>query len=207
MEKTVERYREHPEITTWQVENEPFLTFFGECPEFRRGFLDEEIAFVRELDPSRPILLTDSGELSTWYPAAKRGDIFGTTMYRKIHKPGIGYYTYPIGPNFFRFKEKVVRLLTDQDHFIVIELQAEPWASGWVGDVSLEEQFRTMDERQLRDIVTYAKRVRFPEIYLWGAEWWYWLKEKKDYPAVWETAREVFRESRGGDMTGSVDGR
>mgnify|MGYP001184729919 CR=1 FL=1 len=207
MEKTVERYRNHSEITTWQVENEPFLVFFGECPQFRRGFLDEEIAFVRKLDPSRPILLTDSGELSTWYPAAKRGDMFGTTMYRKIHKPGIGYYTYPIGPNFFRFKEKIVRLLTNQERFIVIELQAEPWANGWVGDASLQEQFRTMDEHQLRDIVTYAKRVRFPEVYLWGAEWWYWLKEKKDYPAVWETAREIFRGSRGSATAETADNR
>lgn len=193
--KTVDRYRDHTEITTWQVENEPFLVFFGECPQFRRGFLDEEIAFVKKLDPSRPILLTDSGELSAWYPAAKRGDVFGTTMYRKIHKPGVGYVTYPIGPNFFRFKEKAVRLLTDQERFIVIELQAEPWANGWVGDAPLEEQFKTMDEHQLRDIVTYAKRVRFPEVYLWGAEWWYWLKEKKDHPEVWETARELFQSS------------
>ena len=63
-----------------------------------------------------------------------------------------------------------------------------------MADVSLTEQFRTMDEHKLRENVLYAQQVGFPEIYLWGAEWWYWLKEKKGYPAVWETAKELFHE-------------
>ena len=191
--KTVERYKDRASVITWQVENEPFLVFFGDCPAFDAAFLDEEIAFVRKLDPSRPILLTDSGELSLWYQAAKRGDIFGTTLYRHIWKSGFGYVTYPIGPNFFRFKEGMVRAFSKQENFIVIELQAEPWANGWVGSVSLEEQFKTMDETKLRENVEYAKRVGFPEIYLWGGEWWYFLKEKRDYPAVWTTGKELFQ--------------
>jgi hypothetical protein len=193
--KTVTRYKDRPEITTWQVENEPFLVFFGECPPLRIGFLDQEIALVRSLDPSRPVMLTDSGELSIWLPAAKRADIFGTTMYRKIYKPGFGYFTYPLGPNFFLFKEAFVRLFSDQDRFVVIELQAEPWASGWVANVPIEEQFRTMNPDLLRQNVEYAKRVGFPEIYLWGAEWWYWLREKHGMPETWDTARELFRKS------------
>ncbi len=191
LERTVERYRDRGEIVTWQVENEPFLTFFGECPPLQKEFLEQEVALVKNLD-TRPVLLTDSGELSLWFRAAKRGDVFGTTMYRHIYKDGIGYFTYPVGPNFFLFKEWLTRLLTDQEHFLVIELQAEPWANGWVGTLPLEEQFRTMDEKKLQENVEYAKRVGFPEIYLWGGEWWYFLKTKKDYPAVWETAKELF---------------
>lgn len=194
MKATVERYRDRGVIATWQVENEPFLVFFGECPPLDVDFLEEEVALVHTLDPTRPVLLTDSGELSIWYRAAKRGDMFGTTMYRMIYKGGWGYVTYPIGPNFFRAKEALVRLLTDQEHFSVIELQAEPWASGWVANVPLEEQFITMNERLLEENVTYARRVGFEDIYLWGGEWWYWLKVKKDYPAVWEKGRELFRQ-------------
>ena len=194
MHVAVERYRDNPTIKVWQVENEPFLVFFGQCPPFRREMLDREIVYVKQLDPSRPILTTDSGELSLWYQAAHRGDQFGTTMYRHIHKKGYGYFTYPLGPNFFIAKEWLVRLLTHQENFSVIELQAEPWASGWVAGVPLSEQFLTMDEAKLRENVEYAQRVGFPEIYLWGAEWWYWLKEKQRYPAVWDTARELFHE-------------
>lgn len=193
MGKTVERYKENSTVTTWQVENEPFLVFFGECPPFEKGFLDQEVAFVKSLDTTRPVLLTDSGELSLWYGAAKRGDIFGTTMYRHIwSKHTGGYFTYPLGPNFFIAKEWLVRIFANQQHLIVIELQAEPWASGWIADIPLAEQFKTMDEHKLRENVEYARRVGFPEVYLWGGEWWYWMKEKKDYPALWEEGRRIF---------------
>lgn len=192
--RTVNRYKNNHTVEMWQVENEPFLIFFGICPKFDKNFLDQEIALVKSLDSTRKVLTTDSGELSLWYSAAKRGDIFGTTLYRHIYKSGIGYFTYPIGPNFFKTKEWLARLLTDQENFIVIELQAEPWTSQLITDAQLEEQFRTMDETKLKENIDYAKRVGFPEVYLWGGEWWYWLKTKKNYPAMWETGRELFQQ-------------
>lgn len=194
VENVVERYGGHPEIEMWQVENEAFLPFFGICPELDVAVLDREIALVRSLDPIRPILMSDSGELSAWISAADRGDVFGTTMYRDIYKPEVGYFRYPIGPNFFRFKEWITRLITDQENFYVIELQGEPWGPGWIGHMPLSEQFKTMNETRLRDTVQYAQRVGFPRIYLWGAEWWYWLREKQAYPAVWNEAKKLFNE-------------
>ncbi|OGI15217.1 MAG: hypothetical protein A3E38_02870 [Candidatus Moranbacteria bacterium RIFCSPHIGHO2_12_FULL_54_9] len=197
MGKTVERYKDYRTVVMWQVENEPFLVLFGKCPPFESEFLDQEIAFVKSLDTTRPILLTDSGELSFWLSAAKRGDVFGTTMYRHIWSRYVGgYFTYPIGPNFFLAKERLVRTFTQQRNFIVIELQAEPWASNWLPNVPLEEQFRTMDESKLRENVDYAKRVGFSEAYLWGGEWWYWLKEKKGYSAVWDEGKKLFSEQQ-----------
>jgi hypothetical protein len=188
---TVERYRNDTTIVKWQVENEPFLSF-GVCPEFDVNFLDKEVALVKKLD-MRPIVLTDSGELSLWYGAASRGDEFGTTLYRDIYSEKVGgYFEYPIGPNFFRFKEKMIRIFTHQKNFMVIELQGEPWASGWIVDVSLEEQARTMNAQRLVENVDYARRVGFHDIYLWGGEWWYWMKVKKNSPAVWETGKELF---------------
>jgi hypothetical protein len=193
--KTAGRYKDRTEIRMWQVENEPFLKF-GNCPPLDVSLLEQEIALVKQIDASRPVLVTDSGELSLWVSAAKRGDVFGTTMYRDIWKEGWGHFEYPLGPNFFLTKALLVRIFTEQRNMIVIELQGEPWAPGWVANVSLEEQFRTMNENRLRENVEYARRVGFPEIYLWGGEWWYWLKEKKDYPAVWEEAKRIFQESR-----------
>lgn len=194
MTKTVERYKADTVITKWQVENEPFLPF-GICPPFDVSFFEQEIALVKSLDPTRPILLTDSGELSLWYGAASRGDEFGTTLYRDIYSKKVGgYFTYPIGPNFFRTKERLMRLFTEQKTFSIIELQAEPWASGWLPNIPLEEQAITMNEEKLRENVDYAKRVGFGEIYLWGGEWWYWMKTKKESPAVWETGKTLFYE-------------
>lgn len=189
----VSRYRDRPELSVWQVENEPFVTFFGECPPLSREFFDKEIAYVRALDPAHPILITDSGEFSTWSAAAVRGDILGTTMYRKVYNPDHGYITYPIGPNYYRFKAALIRIFTGRDRFIVAELQAEPWAQGWVAHASVEEQYETMNPELLRDYVEYARRVGFSEAYLWGVEWWYWIREAKGKPEVWDTAKELFR--------------
>lgn len=188
----VERYKDNPDIKYWQIENEPFLNF-GICPKPDGKLLDQEIALVRKINKTKKIMTTDSGELSLWIGAAKRGDIFGTTMYRNIYTPDLGYYTYPIGPRFFRFKYGIIKLFADQENAVVIELQAEPWIAGWTVSAPLSEQFESMNEDKLVENVTYAKQVGFPEIYLWGVEWWYWLKTEKNYPAVWDTARELFR--------------
>ena len=49
--KTIERYKDYPNIFAWQIENEFFLTKFGECPNFGTKFLDAEIELVKKLAP------------------------------------------------------------------------------------------------------------------------------------------------------------
>ena len=51
----VNRYKNgHPEIASWQIENEPFLDF-GICQLIDPSLLDREIAAARAADPSRKI--------------------------------------------------------------------------------------------------------------------------------------------------------
>ncbi len=38
------------------------------------------------------------------------------------------------------------------------------------------------------------KKIEFLEAYLWGGEWWYWLKVKHGDDRIWNEAMEVFRE-------------
>lgn len=192
IEDAVKRYRKHPAVKYWQVENEPFLAF-GDCPTptIDADILDREIEIVRRLDPDKKIIITDSGELSTWMSAAARADVFGTTMYRNIYRQGWGYYVYPLGPRFFKFKRWMIDRFVGQKNAIVIELQGEPWVSGWTVHRSLEEQFASMNEKKLHQIVEYAGDGGFSEVYLWGAEWWYWLKEKQNHSEVWEEARNL----------------
>lgn len=192
----IERYRNSKSIKIWQVENEPFLNF-GNCSEdFVNGeIMDKEIKQTKELDPSRQILTTDSGELSLWYQAAKRGDIFGTTLYKTIYKKSSvysGYFNYPIDANFFRTKRFLIEKTTKQQNFMVVELQAEPWGPEWVGAMSLDEQRKSMDKEKLKEMVVLAQKTGFSAGYLWGAEWWYWLKEKKGEEEIWLTAKELF---------------
>jgi len=191
VENVVERYKNHPSLKYWQVENEPFLTIFGICPEIKREFVQNEIALVRQLDPSHPLFTTDSGELASWLRTAHLGDLFGTTMYRSVWHPYLGYvhHTNSIPASYYRLKAFLVGKSADK--IIISELQAEPWAPTGLAEASVEEQFKSMDSAFFAQNIKFAQKTGFPEIYLWGAEWWYWLK-LQGHPEFWEIAQTLF---------------
>ncbi|MFW5888252.1 MAG: beta-galactosidase [Patescibacteria group bacterium] len=193
IEKTVNRYKDNKNIIAWQVENEPFLSeYFGECPKLDTDFLDKEISLVRKTD-SRPIVITDSGELSLWAPAAGRADIFGTTMYKRTYSQALNsYVTYPIGPGFFHFKKNVADMFAEPDKWIVIELQAEPWGAKSYQNLTEEERDKTMSLQKFREMIKFARRSGFNELYLWGVEYWYWEKVKNNNPEYWEEAKKIY---------------
>jgi len=191
VETVVDRYKNNPAVKYWQVENEPFLEF-GICPPLDVAVLDKEIALIREKDPTRKIIVTDSGELSMWYQAAKRADIFGTTMYFNVCSSRFGCFTYPIGSNFFRLKRWVIRTFAHQENAFVVELAGEPWLNEWTVNATLEKQLNSMNGEKLAKNLAFAQKAGFSKIYIWGVEWWYWLKTKKNYPDVWNSARELF---------------
>lgn len=193
IEEVINRHRGEKQIIAWQIENEPFLSHFGDCPELDSRFLDKEIARVHNMD-ARPIVVTDSGELSLWIPAARRADIFGTTMYRDTYSAHLKRYVhYPIGPAFFRFKKNIADLFASPKKWIVIELQAEPWAPVPYQDISKGERDRTMNLEKFREILEFSRQAGFREFYLWGVEWWYWEKEKNNDPSLWNEAKIVFK--------------
>lgn len=193
----VERYKSRQEVMVWQVENEPFL-WFGQCPQRGSKFLGKEIEVVKRADSLRPVLVTDSGELGLWFKAVKYGDVFGTTMYRKVFPrfigPFFGVVEYPLPPNFFRLKEKMIRLVTGNStkRFIVVELQGEPWGPQPIVQMSLEQQLSIFSPQYFQETIEYAKKTGFDEYYLWGAEWWYWLKEKHGDSRFWNEAEILF---------------
>lgn len=189
----VERYKDESVIGAWQVENEPFLPY-GYCPNYDVSLLDEEIAIVRELDATRKIIVTDSGELSLWVRAAKRADIFGTTMYRKVSNRYFGLITYPIPPSFFRVKRAFTEWAVGSRPSIVIELQGEPWDLSPYQYLPIERQFVTMGPEDFADTLAYAERTGFDTFYLWGGEWWYWLKTQ-GHTGHWDMVRERIRAS------------
>jgi len=194
----IEHYKNEPLIEMWQIENEPFLRF-GERLKRGENFLEKEILLVKSIDNKRPILITDSGEFGLWYKAAKLSDIFGTTMYRNVYSSFLGRFigniNYPIGPGYFKLKEKIVRfLIRDYDkRFIVVELQAEPWSHIQLQNLPYKEQMRLFSFDYFTDTIKYAKETGFDEYYLWGAEWWYWLKEKHNDSRFWEYAKTIFQ--------------
>ena len=130
IETVVLRYQNSPAIEMWQVENEPFLSSFGECPKPDRDLLDKEIALVKKLDPVRPVLITDSGELSPWFSAGKRGDAFGTTLYRYVFSDVFNRYWINYNPYWlYRAKGGLLKLLNGSKELVIIEMQGEPWTT------------------------------------------------------------------------------
>jgi len=189
--ETINRYKNNENIKIWQIENEPFLGTFGVCPKLDKKFLDKEIALVRYLDPSRKIMITESGEFSTWMGGAKRADIVGTSVYRTIYGK-LGYVTYPIPPVFYQKKTNLIKFLFDVKRIIGIEIQAEPWGKNPVKQMSKEESDISMSFEKFNENIEYAKNTGFDEMYLWGAEWWYWMKQKGD-DSYWNKVKELFK--------------
>ncbi len=189
----VNRYKDSPAITHWQVENEPFLGFFApeHCGELDEEFLKEEIALVRALDPTRPILVTDSGNMGTWSEAYSSGDAFGTSMYLYFWNPELGQFRTILPPWFYRVKEGVMKLVYGEKETFLIELSLEPWLVESTAVVPIETQFSRMDASKFKEIIEYARKTRYDRQYLWGGEWWYWLKEK-GHGEMWSLGKQLF---------------
>jgi len=191
--EVVERYKNSPAVVTWQVENEPFLEVFAfeHCGEHDVALLEREIALVRELDPTRPILITDSGNLGTWTGAYSRGDMFGTSVYVHFWNPELGQFRTVLPPWVYRVKDNLMGVMYGDKPTLLIELAAEPWLLEPIVNVPLEVQFTRMNLQKFEDILEYAEKTRFEEQYLWGAEWWYWLL-LQDHPEMWERGKRLY---------------
>ncbi|MSU73586.1 hypothetical protein EXS56_00400 [Candidatus Kaiserbacteria bacterium] len=189
----VQRYKEFPAVTYWQVENEPYLKAFAfeHCGELDEAFLQEEIALVRSLD-SRPVLVTDSGNLGTWAGPYRNGDAFGTSLYVYFWNPEFGQFKTKLPALVYRMKERAMEILYGSKPTFLIELSLEPWLVEPTGEAPLETQLARMDIAKFDEIVAYARQTGFSTQYLWGAEWWYYLKEKQGHPEFWERAKQLY---------------
>lgn len=190
----IERYKDEPAITYWQVENEPYLNLYAAeiCGALDKEFLKEEVALVKELDPSRPILVTDSGNLGTWVGAYRAGDAFGTSVYVHFWTPELGQFRTVQPPAIYRAKANLMRLLFGKKDVLLIELSGEPWLIEPVRDVPIETQLSRMDIEKFYDILEYAEKTHFDQQYLWGIEWWYWMRDN-GHPEFWDKARELYQ--------------
>lgn len=188
----VNHYKNHNNIIYWQIENEPLLSLFGKCPYPDFKFLKEEVKLVKSLD-SRPIMITDSGELSFWLRTSQVADVLGTSIYRATYNKWWGYFYYPYPPAFYNLHAKVIKALFPVKKVIVSEFQFEPWARVDMVDLSVEEQFKSFDIERFRDNLKFSRESGFSEIYLWGVEWWYWLEEEKGISDFWEEARNIWK--------------
>jgi len=195
LEKTVQEFKNYQNIIAWQVENEPFFDF-GECPFTKdEKFLKREVNLVKKLDPQRPVIISESGEASFWIKSAKIADIVSITLYRSVwSKVFQNKITYPLSPNFYSLKKLLIEKFFHK-RVICGELQAEPWGKNLLYSLPLEEQKRLMPFEEFQNNLSFAKKTNFDTFYLWGAEWWYYMKNNNQ-PEYWQEIKSLIYENR-----------
>jgi hypothetical protein len=50
-----------------------------------------------------------------------------------------------------------------------------------------------MNLEQFRENIEFARKTGLDTFYLWGAEWWYWLKEKQNNSEIWNEVRNLLK--------------
>jgi Beta-galactosidase len=200
MAATVERYKTSPSLISYQVENEFFMTIFGECTDFDRQRLIEETELVRSLDPTRPIVITRSnnwGGIPLYEPTP---DVYGVAVYKRVFDYSVfkRYFEYPYPPWFYGFLGGLGEIVKGKP-LIIHELQTEPWMpDGYkINDLaSIPEQNKSMNADRLAKRFDYGKDTGMRTIDAWGVEWWYWRKVKANDPSLWNVAQEAFQNQK-----------
>ncbi|HOK02951.1 MAG TPA: DMT family transporter [Spirochaetota bacterium] len=196
LKEVVERYKSYSNLKYWQLENEPYL-LFGECPPTDENLIKKELELVKSLDKEHQIIMTDGGEFGDWYRASSLADVFGTTLYRKVYNRFFGEIIYPLTPEFYMLKKDIVTFLSGKKNqeFIIIELGAEPWTYRQIYEMTVEEQIDSFTIDDFKENINYALKTKFTTCYLWGCEWWFYLKTK-GYSQHWDFACEIFSKGK-----------
>ncbi len=194
----VSRYKDHPAIERWQVENEVLFPF-GECPKtFGIETLKKEVALVRSMD-RRPVMITDSGEWTLWVPLAWYGDVLGSSLYREAYNERFGMIPFPIQPGYYQIRALVWRLLGRE--VVISELQTEPWGKKAIQHMDVGEASVALPLQKFQRNINFAQRVGFSEVYLWGVEWWYAMKERGN-DTYWNEIKNIVQKSVSTDCCG-----
>lgn len=192
----VNRYKHHPALEEYQLENEIFNNLFGECRRVDRDRVQAEYDLIKSLDPINPVVINVSNQSGT--PVREPvGDKVGFSMYRKAFGqfgPIDWYFNFWFAPPYWHtLRAAVIELMHGADTF-VHELQTEPWGPGPTVALSIEEQDITMTPDIIRQQVRFAEQTGMNRIYLWGTEWWYWRETVHNDPSLSDTVRELVKE-------------
>lgn len=176
-------YRDDPNITSWQLENEALLQGFGSHIEIDRRRLRTEYDLVENLDKNRPIIMSTS---NGWGIPVRKPlpNVVGFSYYLKRYNNG-RYQTTVQSAWLHRIRRSFVHILLGKPVFIH-ELQCEPWGPGPIWKMSSDEQSKSMSTEQIAINISAAKKIHVSPIDFWGAEWWYWRHKQGDYK-IWDS--------------------
>lgn len=189
MEVVVNRYKNHPAIESYQLENEGVNNWFGLCDLPDRERLVEEFNLVKQWDPHHKIIMSLSDQHG--FPVnGPTPDEFGFSVYRTVWNdkiPPQGYITYPTPIWYHRMRAAIITAYTGRQ-IMVHEMQMEPWGLVDTKYLTIAEQNKSMSVQQIQKNFMFVRQLNIPDIYVWGSEWWYWRKVHGD-DTIWEAIR------------------
>jgi len=186
---TVARYKDSPNLKSYQLENEYFLKDFGVCPDYSRERLVDEFNLVKSIDSKTPLVLSRSNNYGGFAINEPVPDIYGISVYRKVYNQSLGFVTYPFPAWYYAFLAAGQQAITGRPS-IIHEFQLEPWLKdGEMKNASVEDQDKTMSPEDIKLNIDFARKTGIKEVYFWGSEWWYWRLQNGD-PTIWNTVKE-----------------
>jgi hypothetical protein len=216
----VRRYRGHPMLVAWQVENEPFNRSGPQARWIPRQVVRTEAGAIRLLDPGRPLAITtfahfDQGldrasnrSQSTWrrrlgleLPAEREalsvlqpGDLLGLDVYRSIGwlDQGVARLARAVADQL-AIVDRWRRIAAGQGKRLwVMEAQAEPWEA----QPPIHGEPLSVQPPDVADLVDRLTAIGVETVLLWGGEYWLWRADNGD--RRWLDTVERLIERRGG---------
>lgn len=192
IEAVLNRYKDKQCIVSYQLENETLLKSFGQNGNFDRKRLRREFRLVKSLDPSRPVIMTTSDSWGIpWLGPLP--DIVGFSIYRYLYdEKKRRYVASSRSAHFYSLRATLIRLFRRRPTYIH-ELQAEPWGPMPIPEMSLDEQFQSINPARVRETIEYARETALLPVDMWGLEWWYRLKQQHGHSEIWNYMRDIYR--------------
>jgi len=191
----VERYRNHPALDSWQLENEFFLKAFGDCPDHSRDRLVNEFNRVKQLDPDTTLVVSMSNNAIGTPIGQPTPDEWAISVYKRVWDQTLTkrYFEYPIPAWYYAFRAGFTEITRGHNSFIH-ELQAEAWLppSYTMQTAPIDEFYKSLNPERLQHRFRYAQATGMKKIDLWGAEWWYYMKVRRNAPELWNVAKQEY---------------
>ena len=193
--RVVDRYQDHDSVIAWQVEHEAVDPLGVEHSwRLAAGFVKQEFAAVKTLDPKRPILLNGFLPMSApvaaqqWWRTRDQGDslslaqetaeIIGVDVYPCHALGAAGGWTAYLDAGNRAWSKRARSLFTLARRVMISEGQAEPWEAvttppSLVGRAMASCPSERVIENYNRCLRQARETGRALDAYLfWGAEYW-----------------------------------
>lgn len=204
IQHSVERFKGHPSLETWQVENEPLAAhYWGLNCRNLTHLVGDEIELVRSLDPEHAIVVTYFSSVP-WMMSQLRGtlkfgaDIVAATVFDKLYYKSALWNGYiallnlgPFSPMPLSQQRSIAA--AQRQKFWVMELQAEPWGPDAIIAMSPQQRYESINPERLRQLVARVVHSGTSRLYFWGTEWWLAEKQIHHNSSMWDTGKALIR--------------